>query len=84
MQRKPIPWEKDSKIQQKTIPEQCSRIFIEINNPGPQKTKLTLSNIKKLPDMQRSREIQPVIRGKISLYAARYKTFKKYLKENYK
>lgn len=33
--------------------------------------------------MQRSRKIQPVVRGKISLYAARYKTFKKYLKENY-
>lgn len=31
--------------------------------------------------MQRSRKIQPVVRGKISLYAARYKTFKKYLKE---
>lgn len=27
--------------------------------------------------MQRSRKIQPVVRGKISLYAARYKTFQK-------
>ena len=63
------------------IPEQSSQILTEINNTDPQKTKLTLSNIKKLPDRQSSRQIQPVIRGEISLYAARYKTFKKYLKK---